>query len=152
MDSSDSDDDLELDESPHMPIAARARPDFEHRLEIVRNHPRRPALLERVMQQLAKQGTRVNSYEEPPMTITEQNSGQWLIQIERDEAQRMETPTEKRRRERTQELRDLRRHLKLGDRFVQIARRVRRLQQGPARDDALRQGSGWRTYVSANIG
>jgi hypothetical protein len=59
------------------------------------------------------------------MELREQNLRQWIVQIEDDERQRMETPTERRTRERRQEIRDHRYCLKQDGRFHGIVRTVR---------------------------
>jgi hypothetical protein len=61
------------------------------------------------------------------------------VQIEQDERQRLGPPTERRTRERGQEIRDRRRYLKQDRRFRNITRTVRRLHEGPERREALRR-------------
>jgi hypothetical protein len=75
--------------------------------------------------------------------LGEQATCQWIARIEEDERKRMKSPTERRTRERRQEIRDHRRFLKQDGHFHWIARTVRRLQDGPERREAFRQFWGW---------
>jgi hypothetical protein len=75
----------------------------------------------------------------PRVEMREQVTGQWIAQIEEDERRRMESPTERRNRERRQEIRDHRRFLKQDGRFHGIVRTVRRLPDGPERREAFRR-------------
>jgi hypothetical protein len=54
-----------------------------------------------------------------------------LIQIEEDERQKMETPTQRRSSERQREIEDKRRDLRQDGRFTLIVQTVERLQEGP---------------------
>jgi hypothetical protein len=54
----------------------------------------------------------------------EQRLEQWMVQIEQDERQQMDFPTERLTRERSQAIRDHRRYLKKDRRFRNIAPRV----------------------------
>jgi hypothetical protein len=73
------------------------------------------------------------------LTATQETLGQWLVQIETDEARGLELPTDRRGRERLHELRDLRRSLKIDERFIQITRAVRRLPPGRERQAVLQE-------------
>jgi hypothetical protein len=73
----------------------------------------------------------------PRVQMREQAMGQWITQIEEDERQPMETPTERSTRERRQEIRDHRHFLKQDGRFHGIVRTIRRLQDGPERREAM---------------
>jgi hypothetical protein len=67
--------------------------------------------------------------------MREQALGQWTTQIEADERQRMETPTEGRVREWRQEIRDHRHFSKQDGRFRGIVRTIRRPQDGTEGSD-----------------
>jgi hypothetical protein len=69
----------------------------------------------------------------------EQNLGQWVREIEADERLRMETPTERRTRERRQEIRDIRRSLGRDGRFREIVEDIRRSPNGPERQEVFRR-------------
>jgi hypothetical protein len=75
----------------------------------------------------------------PRVQVREQTLGQWIVQIEADKRQRIETPTERRTRERRQEIRDHRHFLKQDGRFRGTLRTIRRLQDGPERREAIRR-------------
>jgi hypothetical protein len=69
----------------------------------------------------------------------EQNLGQWIREIEEDERRRMESPTERRTRERRQEIQANRRYLERDGRFQGIIEDVRRLPDRPERQDVFRR-------------
>jgi hypothetical protein len=92
--------------------------------------------LEEMRQRMEAQ--RIIDLQGPNVELREQNLGQWIAQIEEDERQRMETPTERRTRERRQDIRDHRHFLKQDGRFHGIIEIVRRLPDGPERREALR--------------
>jgi hypothetical protein len=69
----------------------------------------------------------------------EQNLGQWIRQIEEDERLRMESPTERRTRERRQEIQDHHGFLERDGRFQGIIEDVRRLPNGPERQEVFRR-------------
>jgi hypothetical protein len=69
----------------------------------------------------------------------EQNLGQWIRQIEDDERRRIKSPTERRTRERRQETQDHRRYLERGGKFQGIIEDVRRLPNGPERQEVFRR-------------
>jgi hypothetical protein len=71
--------------------------------------------------------------------FVEQNLGQWTREIEEDERLRMESPTERRTRERRQEIQDHRRFLERDGRFRGIAQDVRRMPNGPERQEVFRR-------------
>jgi hypothetical protein len=69
-----------------------------------------------------------------------QNLGQWIREIEDDERRRMqETPTQRRTRERRELIEENRRYLLRDGRFTQIVEDVRRLPDGPERQDVFRR-------------
>jgi hypothetical protein len=68
---------------------------------------------------------RIIDVQGPSVELREQGLGKWMAQIEEDERQRMETPSEKRTRERRQEIGDHRHFLKQDGRFHGIVRTVR---------------------------
>jgi uncharacterized protein with von Willebrand factor type A (vWA) domain len=55
----------------------------------------------------------------------------WIAQIEEDERQRMESPSERKTRERRMDIKDHGRFLKKDPRFRGIVRTIQRLQDGP---------------------
>jgi hypothetical protein len=71
--------------------------------------------------------------------FVEQNLGQRIRQIEEDERERMESPTERRTRERRQEIQDHRRFLDRDGIFRDIAEDIRRLPNGPERQEVFRR-------------
>jgi hypothetical protein len=71
--------------------------------------------------------------------FVEQNLGQWIRNIEADERARMESPTERRTREQRQEIQDHRRYLERDGRFQRIVEDVRRLPNGPERQEVFRR-------------
>jgi hypothetical protein len=73
------------------------------------------------------------------VVFEEQNLGQWIRRIEEDERRRMESPTERRTRERTQEIQANRRYLERDGRFRDIVEDVRRLPNGPERQEVFRR-------------
>jgi hypothetical protein len=76
---------------------------------------------------------------EPRIQMAKPTLEQWLVQIEDDERQRMETSTQRRTRERRQEIREHRHFLKQDVRFRGIVRTIRRVQDGPERREAIRR-------------
>jgi hypothetical protein len=71
--------------------------------------------------------------------FVEQNLSQWIREIEEDERQRMETPTERRTRERREQIEETRRYLARDGRSTQIVEDVRRLPDGPERREVFRR-------------
>jgi hypothetical protein len=71
--------------------------------------------------------------------LVEQNLGQWIREIVEDERRRMESPTERRTRERRQEIQDHRRFLERDGRFQGIIEDVRRLPNGSERQEVFRR-------------
>jgi hypothetical protein len=71
--------------------------------------------------------------------FVEQNLGQWVRRIEEDERARMESPTERMTRERRQEIHDHRRYLERDGRFQGIVEDIRRLPDGPKRQEVFRR-------------
>jgi hypothetical protein len=69
----------------------------------------------------------------------EQNLGQWIRRIEEDDRRRMESPTERRTRGRRQEIQANRRYLARDGRFRDIVEDVRRLPNGPERQEVFRR-------------
>jgi hypothetical protein len=64
---------------------------------------------------------------------------QWIRQIEEDERLRMETPTERRTRDRREQIEEDRRYLARDGRFTQIVEDVHRLPDGPERREVFRR-------------
>jgi hypothetical protein len=71
--------------------------------------------------------------------FVEQNLGQWIRQIEEDERLRMETPTERRTRERREQIEENRRYLARDGRFTQVVEDVHRLPDGRERWEVFRR-------------
>jgi hypothetical protein len=71
--------------------------------------------------------------------FAEQNLGQWIRRIEADERARMESPTERRTRERRRETQDHRQFLERDGRFQGIVADIRRLPDGPERQGVFRR-------------
>jgi hypothetical protein len=71
--------------------------------------------------------------------FVEQNLGQWIRVIEEDERRRMETPTERCTRERREQIEANRRYLERDGRFTGIIEDVRRLPNGPERQEVFRR-------------
>jgi hypothetical protein len=71
--------------------------------------------------------------------LGEQNLGQWIRRIEEDERARMDSPTERRARERRQEIQANRGYLERDGRFRDIVEDVRRLPNGPERQEVFRR-------------
>jgi hypothetical protein len=69
----------------------------------------------------------------------EQNLGQWIRNIEADERTRLESPTERKTREKRQEIQDHRRYLERDGRFQGTVEEVRRLPNGPERQEVFRR-------------
>jgi hypothetical protein len=69
----------------------------------------------------------------------EQNLGQWIREIEEDERRRRESPTERRIRERREQIQDHHRSLERDGRFREIVEDVRRLPNGPERQEVFRR-------------
>jgi hypothetical protein len=69
----------------------------------------------------------------------EQNLGQWTRRTEEDERRRIESPTERRTRERRQEIQAHRRFLERDGRFRDMIENVRRLPNGPERQEVFRR-------------
>jgi hypothetical protein len=69
--------------------------------------------------------------------MTHESLDQWIARIEVDERLKMELPTETRRRERGQKLRNIRRYLKKDERSTEVTHIVQRLTQGRKRQQAL---------------
>jgi hypothetical protein len=71
--------------------------------------------------------------------LAERNLGQWIREIEEDEPRRMGTPTERRTRERREQIRDYRRYLERDGRLTGIIEDVLRLPNGPERQEVFRR-------------
>jgi hypothetical protein len=71
--------------------------------------------------------------------LAERNLGRWIREIEEDERMRMESPTERRTRQRRQEIQDHRRFLERDGRFQRIIEDVRRLPNGSERQEVFRR-------------
>jgi hypothetical protein len=69
--------------------------------------------------------------------FVEQNLGQWIREIEEDERRRIESSTERRARERREQIQDNRRYLERDGRFQRIIEDVRRLPNGPERQEVF---------------
>jgi hypothetical protein len=69
--------------------------------------------------------------------FVEQNLGQWIREIEDDERRRMESPTERRTREWLEQIQADRRYLERDGRFQEIIEDVRRLPNGPERQEVF---------------
>jgi hypothetical protein len=82
---------------------------------------------------------RIIDLQGPRVELREQNLWQWIAQIEEGERERMETPSERRTRERRQEIRDHRHFLKQYGRFHKIVRTARHTLDGSERREAFRR-------------
>jgi hypothetical protein len=71
--------------------------------------------------------------------FVEQNLWQWIRRIEEDERVSMVSPTERRTRERSREIQDHRRLLERDGRFRGIVEDIRRLPNGPERQEVFRR-------------
>jgi hypothetical protein len=74
----------------------------------------------------------------PSLRVTEQTVSPWIVPVEEDERQQMETPTERRAREERQEIKDHRHFLEQDGRFRKIVQVIRRLQDATERREAIR--------------
>jgi hypothetical protein len=111
---------------------------FGERLKLLGPEPNGP----RIQRQENPGGTRRNHNEDgrtPRIQRREQTLGQWIVQIEERERQRMETSMERRTREWRQEIRDHRHSLKQDGRFLGIVHTIRRLQDGQEGREAIRR-------------
>jgi hypothetical protein len=68
-----------------------------------------------------------------------QNLGQWMRDIEADERRRMESPAERLTRERRERIEENRRYLLRDGRFTGIVEDIRRLPNGPERQEVFRR-------------
>jgi hypothetical protein len=65
--------------------------------------------------------------------------GQWIREIEEDERRGIESPTERRARERREQIQANRRYLERDGKFLGIIEDVRRLPNGPERQEVFRR-------------
>jgi hypothetical protein len=94
---------------------------------------------QRAMQQQAREFQAQALVQNRRAEPVEQNLVQWIRQIKADEHARLEYPTERRTRERRQEIQDHRRFLERDGRFQEIVPEVRRLPNGPECQEAFRR-------------
>jgi hypothetical protein len=101
----------------------------------------------RAIEELRLQATQQRQREEQAQALVqnqrpefiEQNLGQWIRGIEEDERRRMESPTERRTRERREQIQANRRYLERDGRFQGIIEDVRRLPNGLERQEVFRR-------------
>jgi hypothetical protein len=93
---------------------------------------------QRAIQQRARETQAQALLQSQRAEFVEQNLGQWMRQIGADERARIESPTERRARERRQEIQDHRQFLEREGRFQVIVAEVRRLPNGPERQKVFR--------------
>jgi hypothetical protein len=94
---------------------------------------------QRAIQQRAREAQAQALVQNQSAEFLERNLGQWIRQIEADERSRMESPIERRTRERRQEIQDHRRLLEGDRRFRRIVEEVRRLPNRPQRQEVFRR-------------